>query len=76
MGAIALEREIPGYGFSTDMSAHWSMDARIDKFDKNLAWKQVAVATRLTGVLMEADLKKIAVTTTDKENVSFGFENN
>ena len=74
MGSIALEREIPGYGFSTDMSAHWSLDARIDKFDKNLGWKQIAVAARLTGVLMEADLKKIAVTTTDKENVSFGFE--
>jgi hypothetical protein len=75
MGAIALERDIPGYGFSTDMGTHWSVDARIDKFDKNLAWKQIAVATQLTGVLMKADLKEIAVKMTDKENVSFGFEN-
>jgi hypothetical protein len=75
MGAIALEREIPGYGFSTDMSAHWSLDARIDKFDKILAWQQIAVATQLTGVLMQTDLKDIAVTVTDKEHVSFGFEN-
>ena len=75
MGAIALERDIPGYGFSTDMSAHWSIDAHIDKFDKSLAWKQIAVATRLTGELMQADLKEIAVKMIDKETVSFGFEN-
>jgi hypothetical protein len=75
MGAIALERDIPGYGFSTDMSAHWSIDARIDKFDKNLAWQQVAVATQLTDELMQKDLKDIAVTMIDKETVSFGFEN-
>jgi len=74
MGSIALERDIPGYGFSTDMSAHWSLDARIDTFDKNLAWKQIAVATQLTGTLLQADLMKIAVGKVDKENVSFGFE--
>ena len=76
MGAIALERDIPGYGFSTDMSGHWSLDARIDKFDKTLAWKQIAVATQLTGVLMQADLKEIAINMIDKDTVSFGFENN
>jgi hypothetical protein len=75
MGAIALERDIPGYGFSTDMSAHWSIDAHIDKFDKNLAWKQIAVATQLTGELIQADLKEIAIKMVDKEKVSFGFEN-
>ena len=75
MGAIALERDIPGYGFSTDMSAHWSIDAHIDKFDKNLAWKQIAVATQLTSNLIRADLKEIAVKKIDKKNVSFGFEN-
>ena len=75
MGAIALEREIPGYGFSTDMSAHWSIDAHLDKFDKTLAWKQITVATQLTGELIQADLKEISVKMTDKANVSFGFEN-
>jgi hypothetical protein len=74
MGSVALEREIPGFGFSTDMGAHWSMDARIDKFDKELALKQIAVATQLTGTLMKADLKEIAVKKEDKEGVSFGFE--
>ena len=75
MGSIALERDIPGYGFSTDMSAHWSFEARIDKFDKELAWKQIAVATRLTDELMKADLKKLAITVGDKENLSYGFSN-
>jgi hypothetical protein len=75
MGAIALERDIPGYGFSTDMSAHWSLEAHIDKFDKDLALKQIAVATQLTGELMETDLKEIAITISDKENISYGFAN-
>lgn len=75
MGAVALERDIPGYGFSTDMSAHWSIDAHIDKFDKNLAWKQIAVATQLTGELMQVDLREIAIKMSGKENVSFGFAN-
>ena len=74
MGSVALERDIPGYGFSSDMGAHWSTEARIDKFDKKLAWKQIAVAIQLTGALMKADLKKIAVKTGDKEGVSFGFK--
>jgi len=74
MGSVALERDIPGYGFSSDMGAHWSTEARIDKFDKELAWKQIAVATQLTGELMKADLKQIAIKTGDKEGVSFGFE--
>jgi len=74
MGAVALERDIPGYGFSTDMGAHWSIDARIDKFDKDLALKQIAVATQLTGTLMKSDLKEIAVKLGDKEGVSFGFK--
>ena len=74
MGSVALEREIPGFGFSTDMGAHWSIDARIDKFDKELALKQIAVAAQLTGTLMKADLKEIAVKKEDKEGVSFGFE--
>ena len=74
MGSVAMEREIPGFGFSTDMGAHWSLDARIDKFDKDLALKQIAVAVQLTGVLMEADLKEIAVKKEDQAGVSFGFE--
>jgi len=74
MGSVALERDIPGYGFSTDMGAHWSTEARIDTFDEELAWKQIAVATQLTGILIKADLEEIAVKTGDKEGVSFGFK--
>jgi hypothetical protein len=61
MGEVALKRRIPGYGISATMSAYWSTEARIDKFDKDLAWKQIALATQLTGELMKADLEEIAV---------------
>jgi len=74
MGSVAMERDIPGYGFSTDTTAYWSTKARIDKFDKDLAWKQIAVATQLTGELMQATLKEIALKTEEKEGVSFGFK--
>jgi len=50
-------------------------EARIEKFDNDLAWKQIAVATQLTDELMKADLKKIAITVGDKENLSYGFSN-
>jgi hypothetical protein len=43
------------------MNAYWSTEARIDKFDKDLTWKQIAVATQLIAELMQADLKAIAV---------------
>jgi hypothetical protein len=61
MGAVALEKRIPGYGISADASAYWSTEARMDRFDTNLAWKQLAVMTQLVGELMKADLKEIAV---------------
>jgi hypothetical protein len=61
MGEIAIKRNIPGFGISGYMSAYWSTAARIDKFDRDLAWKQLAVVVQLTGNLMEADLKDIAV---------------
>lgn len=61
MGAVALKRHIPGYGISANANAYWSTEARIDKFDKDLAWKQIAVAAQLISELMQADLKEIAV---------------
>jgi len=61
MGDVAVKRNIPGYALSAFMSAYWSTEARIDKFDKDLMWKQIAVALQLTGELMRADLKEIAV---------------
>ena len=42
MGDVAVKRNIPGYAFSAFMSAYWSTEARIDKFDKDLIWKQIA----------------------------------
>ncbi len=61
MGTIALKRNIPGYGITASANAYWSTEARIDRFDKDHAWKQIAVLTQLTGELMKADLKEIAV---------------
>lgn len=61
MGDVAVKRNIPGYALSALMSAYWSAEARIDKFDKDLMWKQIAVAVQLIGELMRADLKEIAV---------------
>jgi len=61
MGAIALKRHIPGFAISANANAYWSTEARIDRFDRDLAWKQIAVAAQLTGNLMKAALQKIAV---------------
>jgi hypothetical protein len=61
MGTVALKKHFPGYAITAGATAYWSTEARIDKFDKDLAWKQIAVVTQLTGELMKADLKEIAV---------------
>ena len=58
---IAIKKNYPGYGMSTNMSAYWSTHARIDSFDKNLFRKQIGVAVHLTGVLMTADVSDMAV---------------
>jgi hypothetical protein len=61
MGEVAVKRKIPGCAISANMSAYWSTEARIEAFDKDLCWKQIAVGVQLTGELMKADLKEIAV---------------
>jgi len=61
MGDVALKRHLPGFALSSLMSAYLSTAARMDTFDENLALQQTAVAVQLTGNLMKADLKKIAV---------------
>ena len=58
---VALERQIPGYGISSTMTAYYSTRARIKSFDKDLCFKQIAAVAQLTGVLMSADLQEIAV---------------
>ena len=73
MGSIALEREIPGYGLSADMGAHWSFEAGIKTFDNLLAWKQIAVSAQLTAELMSAPAQAMAVGGVKAENLSFGF---
>jgi len=61
MSDIAIKKNFPGYGMSTNMSAYWSTHARLDSFDKDLFRKQIGVAVHLTSVLMTADLNKMAV---------------
>jgi hypothetical protein len=61
MGDVAMKRNIPGFALSSLMSAYLSTEARINTFDKDLALKQIAVAVQLTGELMRADLREIAV---------------
>ncbi|RMF95340.1 MAG: hypothetical protein D6734_05725 [Candidatus Schekmanbacteria bacterium] len=59
MGDFAIKRNIPGYGISATMSAYWSLEAGIDKFDKDLMYKQTELAVLLTEVLMDSDLEDI-----------------
>jgi hypothetical protein len=61
LGDIALKRNIPGFGTSTDMSAYWSTAPGIESFDSELARRQVAMLAWLTAGLMTADLDDIAV---------------
>jgi len=61
MGDVAMKRHIPGFALSSLMSAYLSTEARINTFDKDLALRQIAVAVQLTGELMKADLREIAV---------------
>ncbi len=58
---VALKRHLPGYGISAHMSAYWSTEARIDKFDSDLCFRQIATAVRLTATLMQADLEEMAL---------------
>jgi len=43
------------------MTAYYSTRARLESFDKDLCFKQIAAAAQMTGVLMSADLQEIAV---------------
>jgi hypothetical protein len=61
LGDIALKRNIPGFGTSTDMSAYWSTAPGIESFDSELARRQVAMLAWLTAGLMTAELDDIAV---------------
>ena len=61
MSDVAVKKNYPGYGMSSNMSAYWSTHARINTFDKDLFIKQAAVGAHLTGVLMTAELDQIAL---------------
>jgi len=57
MGKIALDWKIQGFATMGSQGAYWATTARINKFDKNLFYTQVATMVQLTGELMQADLR-------------------
>jgi hypothetical protein len=67
MSDVAVKRNYPGYGVSTNMSAYWSTRAGIDTFDKDLFRQQVGVAAQLTGVLMTLSKADLAIPPKDSE---------
>ncbi len=61
MSDVAVKKNYPGYGMSTNMSAYWSTRAGIDTFDRELFRQQVGVAAHLTGVLMSLSKAEMAI---------------
>lgn len=60
IGDFAMKRNIPpGFAVSATMSACWSLDAGIDKFDKELMHRQTAIAAQLTSALMNSNLEDL-----------------
>ena len=61
MSDVAVKKNYPGYGMSTNMSAYWSTRAGIATFDRDLFIKQVGLAAHLTGVLMTLSVDELAL---------------
>jgi hypothetical protein len=61
MSDVAVKKNYPGYGISTNMSAYWSTRAGIATFDRDLFIKQVGLAAHLTGVLMTLSVDELAL---------------
>jgi hypothetical protein len=59
MGKIARKWKIPAFATMGAQGAYWATSARIDKFDKELFYKQVAAMTQLTGELMLGNLAEL-----------------
>jgi hypothetical protein len=65
MSDVAVKKNYPGYGISTNMSAYWSTRAGIKTFDKNLFIKQVGLAAHMTGVLMTLPVEDLSLPVSD-----------
>jgi hypothetical protein len=65
MSDVAVKKNYPGYGISTNMSAYWSTRAGIETFDKNLFIKQVGLAAHMTGVLMTLPVEDLSLPVSD-----------
>lgn len=51
--------DVPGFGLGGFLGHYWTVDATIERFNKDLFRGQAATMTELTGVLMAADLEQI-----------------
>jgi hypothetical protein len=57
MGKIALDWNLPAFATMGTQGAYWATTARINTFNKDLFYTEVAAMAQLTGELMKADLK-------------------
>lgn len=57
MGKIALDWNLPAFATMGTQGAYWATTARINTFNKDLFFTEVAAMAQLTGELMKADLK-------------------
>ena len=61
MSDIAVKRHIPGVGFSTNMSAYWSTQAKLNSFDADLCAKQIAAVTQVVAGLMVTPVAELVL---------------
>jgi hypothetical protein len=66
MGKIARKWKIPAFATMGTQGAYWATSAGIDKFDKELFYKQVAAMAQLTGELMLGNLEELKPVETPK----------
>jgi hypothetical protein len=57
MGKIALNWDLPAFATMGTQGAYWATTARIDTFNKDHFYKQVATMAQLTGELMLTNIK-------------------
>jgi hypothetical protein len=65
LGDFAIKYNKPGYAISSGMSGYWTTTTGIESFDVELCRRQIGALVSLTRVLMDADLKDIAVPVVD-----------
>ncbi|MBE8538949.1 PGF-CTERM sorting domain-containing protein [Geoglobus acetivorans] len=59
MGKIARKWKVPAFATMGTQGAYWATSTGIEKFDKDLFYRQVAAMTQLTGELMLGNLEEL-----------------